>query len=247
MQHQSPINWIQVLAMAATKEFGKEEITDMVCSIWEPLSAAQRRMIGQNLTYKQFKKNEVIFKEDEYPLQMMCLIQGKVKIYKEGMGRCQIVRVVKPTEMFGYSAFFAHECYKTSAMAFEPSVVAFIPMSIITHLMRDCHGVTQTIITHLSTELGKTDDRIISLTQKHIRGRLAEALMILRDHYGLAEDHSTLSISLSREDLANLSNMTTSNAIRTLSSFASEELVAIDGKKIKILNEEELLRVSKNG
>ena len=41
--------------------------------------------------------------------------------------------------------------------------------------------------------------------------------------------------------------MTTSNAIRTLSSFASENLIAIDGRKIKILNEEELLRVSRNG
>lgn len=233
--------------MAATKEFGKEEITDMVCSIWEPLSAAQRRLIGQHLSFKQFKKNEMIFKEDEQPFQMMCLVQGKVKIFKEGMGRCQIVRVVKPQEMFGYSAFFAHGCYMTNAMAFEPSVVAFIPMSIVTQLMHDGHGITQAIITQLSTALGDSDDRTINLTQKHIRGRLAEALMILKDHYGLADDHCTLNISLSREDLANLSNMTTSNAIRTLSSFASENLIAIDGRKIKILNEEELLRVSRNG
>ena len=123
--------------MAATKEFGKEEITDMVCSMWEPLSAAQRRLIGQHLSFKQFKKNEMIFKEDEQPFQMMCLVQGKVKIFKEGMGRCQIVRVVKPQEMFGYSAFFAHGCYKTNAMAFEPSVVAFIPMSIVTQLSHE--------------------------------------------------------------------------------------------------------------
>ncbi|MBR5929950.1 MAG: Crp/Fnr family transcriptional regulator [Prevotella sp.] len=233
--------------MNTTKELGKEEITDMVCSIWEPLSAAQRRMIAQHLTFKQFKKNEIIYKEDEQPLLMMCLIQGKVKIFKEGMGRCQIVRVVKPQEMFGYSAFFAHECYKTNAMAFESSIVAFIPMNIITHLMRDCHGLTQAIVNHLSTALGKSDDRIINLTQKHIRGRLAEALIFLKDYYGVADDRCTLNISLSREDLANLSNMTTSNAIRTLSSFASEKLIAIDGRKIKILEEEELLKVSRNG
>ena len=238
---------MKVLAMNTTKELGKEEITDMVCSIWEPLSAAQRRTIAQHLTFKQFKKNEIIYKEDEQPLQMMCLIQGKVKIFKEGMGRCQIVRVVKPQEMFGYSAYFAHECYKTNAMAFESSIVAFIPMNIITHLMRDCHGLTQAIVNHLSTALGKSDDRIINLTQKHIRGRLAEALIFLKDYYGVADDRCTLNISLSREDLANLSNMTTSNAIRTLSSFASEKLIAIDGRKIKILEEEELLKVSRNG
>ena len=99
----------------------------------------------------------------------------------------------------------------------------------------------------LAAELGVSDEKIISLTQKHIRGRLAEALLFLKDCYGVEEDGSTLSIYLSREDLANLSSMTTSNAIRTLSSFSNEKLVAIDGRKIKLINEEELQKVSKLG
>jgi CRP-like cAMP-binding protein len=229
------------------KEFGQEEISDMVCSMWGEMTVAQRRVLEQHLTVKRFKKNEVIYKEDEYPSQMMCLIQGKVKICKEGMGRCQIVRVVKPAEMFGYCAFFAHESYNTHAMAFESSVVAFIPMNVVVSLMHECQGLADAIVTHLSTELGKSDDRILNLTQKHIRGRLAEALLLLKDSYGLEEDQCTLGISLSREDLANLSNMTTSNAIRTLSTFASEELIALDGRKIRIIKEEELRKVSRNG
>ena len=86
--------------------------------------------------------------------------------------------------------------------------------------------------------------RTVSLTQKHIRGRLAEALLELRDKYGLESDGATLSIYLSREDLANLSNMTTSNAIRTLSSFTHEELIATDGRKIKLLQPERLMNIS---
>ena len=41
--------------------------------------------------------------------------------------------------------------------------------------------------------------------------------------------------------------MTTSNAIRTLSNFASEKLISIDGRKIKILDEERLKKISKIG
>ena len=52
---------------------------------------------------------------------------------------------------------------------------------------------------------------------------------------------------VSREDIANLSNMTTSNAIRTLSTFASEGVIAIDGRKIKILDKVKLDRISKLG
>ena len=52
---------------------------------------------------------------------------------------------------------------------------------------------------------------------------------------------------MAREDLANMSNMTTSNAIRTLSQFASEGLIALDGRKIQILDNEELTRISRLG
>ena len=103
------------------------------------------------------------------------------------------------------------------------------------------------LIKQLAIELGKADCRTINLTQKHIRGRLADTLLMLKEHYGLEEDGYTISIYLSREDFANMSNMTTSNAIRTLSAFASEKLIAIDGRKIKIINEEELKKISKNG
>jgi len=57
----------------------------------------------------------------------------------------------------------------------------------------------------------------------------------------------TLKIYLGREDLANLSNMTTSNAIRTLTQFVKDHLIVVDGRKIKILNEPQLRKISKYG
>lgn len=57
----------------------------------------------------------------------------------------------------------------------------------------------------------------------------------------------TLKICLPREDIANLSNMTTSNAIRTLSNFASEGILELSGKQIKITNMEALEKVSDMG
>ena len=63
----------------------------------------------------------------------------------------------------------------------------------------------------------------------------------------MEEDGATLSIYLSREDLASLSNMTTSNAIRTLSMFVAERIIAIDGRKIRIIDEEKLKKISRLG
>ena len=99
----------------------------------------------------------------------------------------------------------------------------------------------------MAKDLGRSDTRVVSLTQKHIRGRLAEALIALKDNYGIDEDGATISLYMSREDLANFSNMNTANAIRTLSQFQNEGLVALDGRRVKILNEAELVHISQLG
>ena len=99
----------------------------------------------------------------------------------------------------------------------------------------------------IADHLGSSEQQVVNLTQKHIRGRLAESLLHLIDNYGYDEDGSTIAMYMSREDLANMSNMTTSNAIRTLSQFAQEQLVSIDGRKIQVLNESEIKRISRLG
>lgn len=113
--------------------------------------------------------------------------------------------------------------------------------------MKKNNSLCHFFVRNLAQALGNSDRRMVSLTQKHIRGRLAESLLFLRDTYGVMEESQTIAIKIPREDLANLSNMTTSNAIRTLSDFVAEEIIVVDGRKITILNENKLKRVSAIG
>lgn len=223
-------------------------VQDYIAEMWAPLNAEQREFLASNFTLQNYKKNETIYCEGEAPTHLMCLLSGKVKVYKDGVGgRSQIIRMIKPVEYFGYRAYFAKEDYLTAAAAFEPSTICLIPMSAVTTLIEQNNNLGLFFINQLSKDLGIADERTVNLTQKHIRGRLAESLLFLKESYGLEEDGSTLSIYLSREDLANLSNMTTSNAIRTLSQFATERLITIDGRKIKIIDEEKMKKISKIG
>lgn len=85
------------------------------------------------------------------------------------------------------------------------------------------------------------------LTQKHVRGRLVESLLNLIDIYGCEDDGKTIRAAISRDDIAHFSNMTTSNAIRTLSSLASEGIIKIHGRKISIPDISLLEEISKTG
>lgn len=234
--------------MINKSDINKEKIAQEISKLWGNLGTEQYDLLCKKFVIKKFKKSEIIYKSSDIPSHIMCLVNGKVKIFKDGIGgRSQIIRAIKPIEFFAYRAFFANEPYKTSATAIEPCTIAFIPVDTLMEMLAKNFNIGIFFIRNLSIEMGKSDDRTINLTQKHIRARLAEALLYLKDSYGLEEDGYTLSIYLSREDLANLSNMTTSNAIRTLSAFATEKLIAIDGRKIKLIKQEELALISQQG
>ncbi len=215
---------------------------------WALLDGEQKRVILDNFEIRTFKKNEIIYSEGDKPTLLMYLLKGKVKVYKKGNGdRNQIIRMVRPGQYFGYRAYFADEDYVTSGAAIETTQVGFLPMTLVEEHIRNNNNLALFFIRSLANNLGQSDTRTVNLTQKHIRGRLAESLMVLFDNYGYEPDSTTLNIYLSREDLTNLSNMTTSNAIRTLTAFATEHLITVDGRKIKILNEQELRNISKYG
>jgi CRP-like cAMP-binding protein len=224
------------------------DISASLAEVWRVLTDKERDILRKSSKIQCFKRNQLIYYEGDEPKDMMCLLNGKVKIFKEGVGgRSQIIRMIKPIQYFGYRAYFAQENYLTNASAFEASTVCMIPMTIVTDFLKGNLNFAMFFIRQLSVDLGIADERTVNLTQKHIRGRLAESLLFLKDSYGLEEDGATLSIYLAREDLANLSNMTTSNAIRTLSTFATERIIALDGRKIKLIDMDRLKKISKLG
>lgn len=227
---------------------GCYNIIDSEMSVFSVLADSEKELLKKNSTCTRYKKNEIIYKEGDKPVGLMALSSGKVKIFKEGVGgREQIVRMAKPVGFIGYRALFADENYIASAVAIEDSLICTIEKETLFKLLNVNSDLSFNIIRSLASELGFSNKRTVTLTQKHIRGRLAESLIFLKDTYGFEEDGETIKVYLSREDIANLSNMTTSNAIRTLSSFAGEKVIGLEGRKIRILNIKRLDQISSRG
>ena len=229
-------------------EFGIRDIIENPDSIFFLLTEEEKEELQHHLSVSHYKKNEFVYKEGDKPNGFLILIDGKVKIFKEGVGgREQIIRMTKPLGLIGYRAMLCEETHNGSAVTLEESLICTVsPEFIFSYAVKN-NDFAFRLIKKLSRELGFSNARTVTLTQKHIRGRLAESLILLKDKYGFENDGTTLRAYLSREDIANLSNMTTSNAIRTLSTFASEKVIAIDGRKIRILDVNRLERISKLG
>lgn len=159
----------------------------------------------------------------------------------------QITRMFGPGENFGYRSFFARQDHQTEAVAMVPTQVALVPMELIEKICLVNAQLAMYFVRNLATDLGASDERTITLTQKHIRGRLAESITMLIDKYGYEADGMTINAALPREDLAALSNMTTSNAIRTLGSLVADGILQVEGRRIRLLNPEKLKHINANG
>ncbi|MDI9533671.1 MAG: Crp/Fnr family transcriptional regulator [Bacteroidota bacterium] len=217
-------------------------------SVFRDLPDKEKEFLLQNHSCISLKKGEMIFHEGNRAAGVYCLASGKVKVYKEGIGgREQIIRMVRPQGLIGFAAFISGNAYSASAVAIEESGVCHFDKEPFMKLIRRNPDLSMKLMRMMAIELSFSNGRTISLTQKHIRGRLAESLLVLRDTYGVENDGRTIRAYVSREDLACFSNMTTSNAIRTLSMFASESVIALDGKKISIVDPARLEKISQLG
>lgn len=192
-----------------------------------------------------YKKGQIIFNEGNNPYGLFCINHGKVKVFRTGQdGKDQIVRMAKDGDVIGYRALLNTEVYNASAVALEDCEICFIPRDAFFRVLKDNTDLSLELIKLLAEDLKKAEQTITDLAQKPVRERMAEALLFLKQTYGVEEDGQTINVILSREEMANLVGTATETAIRLLSEFKNDGIVAFVGKKIRILNNDKLIRTA---
>ena len=217
-------------------------------SVFRGLSQADKEVLDQNHVTVNFSKGETIISEGTKPKGLICLVSGKAKLFRVGAGnREQILKMLRPHNYLAYWSLFSDVSFPFDAVAIEESAVVILEKHVMSRILKQNSELAIRFMKIISEDLLSADKRLISLTQKHVRGRLAESILLLRETYGMEADGKTLRVILSREDLAHLSSMTTSNAIRTLSVLVSEKILDSEGRKIVILNLSKLEAISESG
>ena len=206
-------------------------------SLLNELSYSELEILNNHRYEITYKTGEVIYKEGGKPQGLICLNKGKVKITKTGVsGNAQIIALHKPVDFIGFHALMGSYNYVATAIALEEVSICIIDKTEFFKVIGNNNALAFKILRSLAKELKAADLRLINLTQKHLRARLADALLMVHEIYGSYEETDVLQLALKRADLASLANMTTANAIRVLSEFAKENLIEIDQRNIKINN-----------
>jgi len=230
------------------KNSKKEAFSQSMSVLWDLLTEEEQNMLLDYAFIHTYNTEDFIFQAGDTPTHLMYLIEGGVKMLKKGIARQQqIVRMVQPQSFFGYRSAFVDERNSLSAVAICTSKVVMLPLNTLKLLIKNNHHVSDFFIHNIAYMLAQSMEATITLSQKHMRGRMAEILLLAKRKYGTESDGKTLNIRLSRAEWASFSNMTTSNAIRTISAFASEGILKLNGRIISILQEDKLQQISDRG
>ncbi|MGA9211931.1 Crp/Fnr family transcriptional regulator [Kaistella sp.] len=191
----------------------------------------------------KFNKGGIIFEDGEVPNGVYFLNKGTAKLSKQGVyGKDQILRFIKEGDLIGYRSLLCGEDFQAKAEAMTEVEATFLPSALFLQLLEVAPKFSFVMLQKIAFELGESSNTVTFLAQKTVRERLAEILLLLEQKLG-TDPEGFIKISLTREEIANIIGTATESAIRLISEFKQDKLIEVEGRNIKILNHEKLIRL----
>jgi CRP-like cAMP-binding protein len=201
---------------------------------WLPAITATRKTFD-------FKKGELLFEEGAAVTGIYFIVSGKVKVHKRwGADKELIVRIAGDGEIVGHRGIGKWSVYPVSATVLEPVTACFINLEFFHASLKVNTAYAHTLLLFFAAELQDSETNMRNLAHMQVKGRIANVLLKLKDQFGI-NTNGSLSFQLSRQDLASFAGTTYETAFRILNELSADDIISVEGKRIRILDEELLI------
>lgn len=209
------------------------------------LSREESKIIDNERYEVYFKAGENIVKQGTILTHLTSIVSGFVKIYIEGYsGKNLLLSLAGPHSLIGGPGLFTDNRNHFTITALEDTRICFINTENFKKVLATNEEFSRQFLCHINLKTINLFEKMISLTQKQMHGRMADALIMLSE-----EIYKTtrFDIPLSRQDLADMTAMSKDSAIRILKEFDKDEIARIDGRTVYIHNPDALKELSEHG
>ena len=139
-------------------------------------------------------------------------------------------------QMFAEAALFSGKGYPANSCAMEDSTVAFFPKDRFLKLLHDSPKICLKMIGGLSSFVREFNQKVEELSLKEIPARLAYYLLTEHDKHSSA----SFELDISKSELASRLGTVSETLSRTLKKFKESKILEVNGKKITILDLDQL-------
>jgi CRP/FNR family transcriptional regulator, polysaccharide utilization system transcription regulator len=185
---------------------------------------------------RHLQKKDIIFTEGERMRYFYLLEEGSIKLYKTNEdGKEVVLKLVKPGDIFGFSALLSDLVTKESAATLEHSIVRQIPSADFLTALHHSRNLANLLLRILAENKADTEERLLHMAYNSVRKKIAEALLFVYHKKEKSEDSQPV-LHIMRDDLAGIAGTAKETAIRTLADFKEEKLIAIEERNIRLLD-----------
>lgn len=212
---------------------------------FDVLTDKEKEIVDNHTIEIKYKKGEIIAKQGSFASHVIFLKEGLVKVFLEGNPKDLILKIIPSDHLITLSSIYeGNTTFLYSAATYIESTASLIEADIFKQLIRKNSNFASKIINILNENTAQVYGRFYALTRKQAHGRVADILLCLSQRIYKADQFS---LSLSRNDLADLTGLSPESVIRILKEFKEENLIEVKGKSIEILNFSSLKKISSVG
>lgn len=215
------------------------------CKCFEKLTKEEQSFLDANSVKIKYHKREVICKQGGFVSHVMFVEKGLAKVYLDNGVNSLVLKIIPSGNLLGLTSLSDDlNTYQYSAMAYVETEIKQIDISVFRQLVRSNAEFAKEVIDILSANSVQIYGRFFCLTHKQAYGRLADILLCLSNR---VFKQAEFDLPLSRKDLAELSGMSSETVIRMLKKFSDDGLIQMNGKSLKVLDFDRLVRISEIG
>jgi CRP-like cAMP-binding protein len=221
------------------------EKCDVAWKNFKNLSKDELKLVNENRYEATFKPGETILKQGSPATSAVFLASGIAKIYIEGLdGKNFILGIALPARLILGPGVHTSTRHSYTVSALTVVQACFVSFSLINQLINQNPKFALGMLEDLSLKSYAVHNKLVSLTQKKMSGRIAEALLFFADEVFKTDEFEIL---LSRQELGEMTNMAKESVVRILKELESIGIIRSGYSKIKILDKEKLRLVSERG
>lgn len=218
---------------------------DRRCFAFNVLTPDELVELNKNRVEVKFKAGEIISKQAHSADHLVSFVSGLAKIYIESPNNKNLIlRLVKPSTIITCPGIHVDLRHHFTTAAITDSVACFINLDVLKKLLKENIDFVNSYLSDFSLRSISIFEKFVSLTQKQMHGRIADALLYLSEQIFESQEFDML---LSRQELADMTAMTKESACRILKQFRDEGIIETQGNFLKIKQIEQLKNISRTG
>ncbi len=215
--------------------------------LFASLTEEERAEVEKRLLRRHFAKDEYLFFEGDSAEWLVLVVEGRVKMVKHSeSGRETILTTFGPGQIVGEVGVLVGETYPATAQALEPTVTLHLRRDEYVALVRTHPDLAWALIVELGRRLQQAHEAIRSLAVEKVERRVARVLLRMAAVSGerLEGGAVRITLSLSRQDVADMAGTVLETAIRTMSKFQKAGLIETRQGRIVLLKPHRLVAIA---